>query len=122
MTLDDRVKSVQRKVYLKKGRFELAPFITLSVNDPYYTKVGTAVRGAFYLADTLALAGRVSLMQVLPEDDVRIAKRTFQSRIFYSVPQWSAMGTWSGARSTARWPSSTPSSTSTPTCWAAWAW
>jgi len=31
-------------------------------------------------------------MQVLPEDDVRIAKRTFQSRIFYSVPQWSAMG------------------------------
>ncbi|HLM46476.1 MAG TPA: outer membrane beta-barrel domain-containing protein, partial [Myxococcaceae bacterium] len=31
VTLDDRVKSVQRKVYLKKGRFELAPLITLSV-------------------------------------------------------------------------------------------
>lgn len=92
VTLDDRVKSVQRKVYLKKNRFELAPFVTLSVNDPYYTKVGTAVRGAYYLADTLAIAARVSLMQVLPEDDVRIAKRTFQSRIFYSVPQWSAMG------------------------------
>ena len=92
VTLDDRVKSVQRKVYLKKNRFELAPFITLSVNDPYYTKIGTAVRGAYYLADTLAVAARVSLMQVLPEDDVRIAQRTFQSRIFYSVPQWSAMG------------------------------
>ncbi|QRO00526.1 outer membrane beta-barrel domain-containing protein [Archangium violaceum] len=92
VTLDDRVKSVQRKVYLKKNRFELAPFITLSVNDPYYTKVGAAVRGAYYLADTLALAGRVSVMQVLPEDDVRIAKSTFASRIFYSVPQWSAMG------------------------------
>ncbi|WP_257458697.1 outer membrane beta-barrel domain-containing protein [Archangium lipolyticum] len=92
VTLDDRVKSVQRKVYLKKNRFELAPFITLSVNDPYYTKVGAAVRGAYYLADTLALAGRVSVMQVLPEDDVRIAKSTFGSRIFYSVPQWSAMG------------------------------
>ncbi|ATB27344.1 outer membrane beta-barrel domain-containing protein [Melittangium boletus] len=92
VTLDDRVKSVQRKVYLKKHRFELAPFITLSVNDPYYTKVGTAVRGAYYLADTLALSARVSIMQVLPEDDVRIAKRAFQSRIYYSVPQWSAMG------------------------------
>ena len=92
VTLDDRVKSIQRKVYLKKHRFELAPFITLSVNDPYYTKLGTAVRGAYYLADTLALSARVSLMQVLPTDDVRIAKRTFQSRIFYSVPQWSAMG------------------------------
>jgi outer membrane beta-barrel protein len=91
VTLDDRVKSVQRKVYLKKNRFELAPFITLSVNDPYYTKVGAAVRGAYYLADTLALAGRVSVMQVLPEDDVRIAKSTFNGRIFYSVPQWAAM-------------------------------
>lgn len=92
VTLDDRVKSVQRKVYLKKNRFELAPSITLSVNDPYYTKLGTSVRGAYYLADTLALAVRGSLMQVLPTDDVRIAKATFQSRIFYSVPQWSVMG------------------------------
>lgn len=92
VTLDDRVKSVQRKVYLKKGRFEVTPLVTLSVNDPYYTKLGAAVRGAYYLADTLAVSGRFSAMQVLPEDDVRIAKRTFQSRIFYSVPQWSAMG------------------------------
>ncbi len=92
VTLDDRVKSVQRKVYLKKNRFELAPFVTLSVNDPYYTKLGTSVRGAYYLADTLALAARVSVMQVLPADDVRIAKATFQSRIFYSIPEWSAMG------------------------------
>jgi outer membrane beta-barrel protein len=92
VTLDDRVKSVQRKVYLKRGRFEVTPLVTLSVNDPYYTKLGAAVRGAYYLADTLAVAARVSAMQVLPEDDVRIAKRTFQSRIFYSVPQWSAMG------------------------------
>jgi outer membrane beta-barrel protein len=92
VTLDDRVKSVQRKVYLKKGRFELAPFVTVSLNDPYYSKVGAAVRGAYFLADTLAIAARVSAMQVVPSDDVRIAKRTFQSRIFYSVPQWSAMG------------------------------
>ncbi|AKJ05662.1 outer membrane beta-barrel protein [Archangium gephyra] len=92
VTLDDRVKSVQRKVYLKKGRFEVAPSVTLSVNDPYYTKFGAGLRGAFYLADTLAVAGRFSIMQVLPEDDVRIAKRTFDSRIFFSVPQWAAMG------------------------------
>jgi outer membrane beta-barrel protein len=92
VTLDDRVKSVQRKVYLKKGRFELAPFVTLSVNDPYYSKVGASVRGAYFLADTLAVAARVSVMEVVSSDDVRIAKRTFQSRIFHSVPQWSAMG------------------------------
>jgi outer membrane beta-barrel protein len=90
-TQEDRVKSVQRKLYLKKGRVELAPYVSASVNDPYYSKFGVALRAAYYLADTLALSARFSLMQVVPTDDVRTAKKTFQSRIFFSVPIWSAM-------------------------------
>ena len=92
VTAEDRVKSVQRKVYLKKHRFELAPFFTASVNDPYYTKLGVAVRGAYYLSDTLAVSARASALRVVASDDVRTAKRTFQGRIFYSVPIWSATG------------------------------
>lgn len=92
ITQEDRVKSVQRKLYLKRYRFELAPYLGASINDPYYMKLNVAVRGAYYLADTLALSGRLSLLQVMPSEDVRTAKRTFQSRIFYSVPVWSAMG------------------------------
>jgi outer membrane beta-barrel protein len=91
ITQDDRVKSVQRKVYLKQGRFELTPLVSFSINDPYYSKLGAAVRGAYYFADTLAVSARFSAMQVLPSDDVRTAKRAFQSRIFHSVPQWSAL-------------------------------
>lgn len=92
ITQEDRVKSVQRKVYLKKGRFELTPQVSVSINDPYYSKLGASVRGAYYLADTVAVAVRGSVMQVLPSDDVRTAKRAFQSRIFHSVPNWAAMG------------------------------
>ena len=92
ITQEDRVKSVQRKVYLKKGRFELTPLISISVNDPFYSKVGASLRGAWYLADTLAIAARASLIQVVPSDDVRTAKRTFNSKIYNSVPEWSAMG------------------------------
>ena len=91
ITQEDRVKSVQRKVYLKKGRFELTPMVSFSITDPYYSKLGASVHGAYYLADTLSVALRLSAMQVLPSDDVRTAKRTFGARIFYSVPQWSAM-------------------------------
>jgi outer membrane beta-barrel protein len=91
ITNEDRVKSVQRKVYLKKGRFELTPLVSVSINDPYYSKFGASVRGAYYFADTLAIAARGSVMQVLPSDDVRTAKRAFQSRIYHSVPQWSGM-------------------------------
>lgn len=92
ITQEDRVKSVQRKVYRKKGRFELTPLVSVSVNDPFYSKVGASLRGAWYLADTLAIAGRASVMQVVPSDDVRTAKRTFNSKIYNSVPEWSAMG------------------------------
>lgn len=88
---DDRVKSVQRKVYLKAHRFELAPYVSVSVNDSYYTKFGGALRASYYFADTLGIGVRFGMYQVLPTDDVRLAKRTFQSRIFYSVPQWSAV-------------------------------
>lgn len=92
ITQEDRVKSVQRKLYVKRGRFELAPYFTYNINDPYYSRFGGALRAAFYPADTLAFSARFSLIQTLPTDDVRIAKRNLQSRIFYSVPIWSAMG------------------------------
>ncbi len=91
-TQDDRVKSVQRKLYLKRGRFELAPSFIINVNDAYYTKLGGAIRLAFYPADSLAISARFSLMQTLPTDDVRTAKRNLNSRIFFSVPIWSVMG------------------------------
>jgi outer membrane beta-barrel protein len=91
ITQDDRVKSVQRKLYMKRGRFELAPYVMININDPYYTKWGGAVRGAFYPADTLAFSVRFDLMQTLPTDDVRIAKKNLQSRIFFSVPIWAVL-------------------------------
>lgn len=94
---DDRVKSIQRKVFLKTHRFELLPTIFVSVNDPYYSKWGGAVRGSFFLSDTVAIGAHVSFYELLPTDDVRTAKANFQSRIFYSQPKWSALGTveWS---------------------------
>ena len=91
VTQEDRVKSVQRKLYVKRGRFELAPSIVINVNDPYYTKIGGSLRGAFHLADNLAFAARFTLMQTSKTDDVRVAKKNLQSKIFYSVPYWSTM-------------------------------
>lgn len=91
ITRADRVRSIQRKIYLKKGRFELMPHLLYSVNDPYYSKAGVGLSANYFLADTLAVGLRGAWMAVLPSEDVRLAKRTFQSRIYYSVPQWAAM-------------------------------
>jgi outer membrane beta-barrel protein len=92
ITAEDRVKSVQRKLYLKRGRFELAPFVTASVNDPYYTKFGLTVRGSYFLADTLAISARFAALQVLPTEDVDTARDNFNSKIFYSQPFYSLLG------------------------------
>ncbi len=91
ITQEDRVKSVQRKLYLKRGRFELAPYMMVTVNDPYYMKFGGAIRAAFYPADALAFSVRASYMAVIPSDDVRAAKFAFQAKIFFSDPKWSVM-------------------------------
>jgi outer membrane beta-barrel protein len=91
VTVEDRVKSVQRKLYLKKHRFELAAFGTTAVNDPYFRKYGVTLRPAWYLADTLAISLRLSAMRLDRTDDVPLAKRTFQSQLFYSIPRWGAV-------------------------------
>ncbi len=92
LTQDDLVKSIQRKVFLKRHRFELAASLFISVNDPYYSKWGISLRGTYFLADTLGISAHGSWYQVNPTDNVTIAKRNFQSRIYYSVPQWSLLG------------------------------
>jgi outer membrane beta-barrel protein len=90
--LEDRVKSVQKKVYLKKNRFEISPMVGISVNDPYYSKLTVTGFAAYYLADTLALAARGSWIQVVKTDDVRTAQHAFSSEIYHSDPQWSVTG------------------------------
>lgn len=91
ITHEDRVNSKQRKLYIKRGRVELAPYFVFNINDPYYTRLGGAVRAAFYPADSLAFAVRFSYLTTLPTDDVRIARSTLLSRIFFSVPKWTLM-------------------------------
>jgi outer membrane beta-barrel protein len=91
ITQEDRVKSVQKKLYLKRYRLEIAPYFMVSLNDPYYTKLGGTARVAFYLSDSVALSVRGSLMSVLPTADVRVAKRVFASIVYRSIPIWWAI-------------------------------
>lgn len=90
VTQEDRVKSVQRKVFLKRGRFELAPSFAFSVNDPFYTKSGVNLRAGYFLGETLALAVRGGLWRTLINEEARSAKFTFGSQILPSRPLWSA--------------------------------
>jgi outer membrane beta-barrel protein len=56
--LSDRIKSVQRKVFMKKGRVEIFPHFALDLNDPFFQHfiVGGAV--GFHVVDSMSLEVR----------------------------------------------------------------
>jgi outer membrane beta-barrel protein len=58
VALGDKVKAVQRKGFLKRGRFEVAPIFALTVNDAFYQKFGGGLRLAYNIHDSFALAVR----------------------------------------------------------------
>lgn len=97
VALGDRVKAVQRKGFLKRGRFEVAPVLALSVNDAFYQKIGGGLRLAYSLQDSFAIAARGSYYTPFRTDNVREGKQAFQSQLLTSQLYGQAMldGVWS---------------------------
>jgi outer membrane beta-barrel protein len=97
VALGDRVKAVQRKGFLKRGRFEIAPILALSVNDAFYQKIGGGLRLAYSFQDSFALAVRGSYYTPFRTDNVRAGKLAFQSQLLTSQLYSQVMmdGVWS---------------------------
>ncbi len=90
VTEDDRVKAVQRKHFLKKGRLEVVPSFAMSLNDAFYTKVGGGIAANYHFADSLALSLHYDKFGIAQSDNVRIAKRELKSLLLSSKLDWTA--------------------------------
>jgi outer membrane beta-barrel protein len=55
LTLQDRIKAVSRKTFLKAGRFELQPNVMMTVNDSFFRSFALSGRLAWHLNDAFAL-------------------------------------------------------------------
>jgi outer membrane beta-barrel protein len=97
VALGDKVKAVQRKGFLKRGRFEVAPLFAATVNDAFFEKFGGGLRLAYSLQDSFALALRGSYFTPYRTDNVRTGKLAFQSQLLASQLHGSVMldGVWS---------------------------
>jgi outer membrane beta-barrel protein len=97
VALGDKVKAVQRKGFMKKGRFELAPVFSATVNDAFYQKLGYGGRVAYNLHDAFAVAARYTRYERLRTDNVREGKLAFQSQLVAADIEQQAMldGVWS---------------------------
>ncbi|HCF61669.1 MAG TPA: outer membrane beta-barrel domain-containing protein [Myxococcales bacterium] len=81
ITAEDRVKSVQRRGFLKRGRFDLTPMAFVQLNDAYYPKFGPGARASYHLHESFGLGLRFLQYNLVPSDNVRLAKRQLQSRL-----------------------------------------
>jgi outer membrane beta-barrel protein len=97
VALGDRVKAVQRKGVLKRGRFEVAPLLSLSVNDAFFQKVGGGLRLAYSIQDSFAVAARGSYYTPMRTDNGRVGRLAFESQLLTSQLYGQAMldGVWS---------------------------
>jgi outer membrane beta-barrel protein len=97
VALGDKVKAVQRKGFLKRGRFEIAPMFAATVNDAFYEKFGGGLRIAYSLQDSFALALRGNYFTPYRTDNVRVGKLALQSQLLSSQLNGQAMldGVWS---------------------------
>ena len=89
LTADDRVKSVQPRGFLKQGRFELMPLVFVTINDSYFPKYGPGLRLAYHVHESLGIALRANQYNVIPNDNVRLAKRQLRSQLPDVQPEWS---------------------------------
>ena len=88
--LGDRVKAVQRKHFLKRGRLEAVPSFALSLNDAFNSKVGAGLAVNYHLADSIALSAHYDQFYRAQSDNVRIAKRELRSLLLASAIDWTA--------------------------------
>lgn len=97
VALGDKVKAVQRKGFIKRGRFEATPMLSVSLNDAFYQKFGGGLRLAYNLHDAFAVAVRGAYYEPYRTDNVREGKLAFQSQLLDSQLYGVAMldGIWS---------------------------
>ena len=103
--LEDRVKAVQRKGFLKRGRLMLTAFAAPTFNDAFYQKYGLGGRLAYNLQDSFAVAVSGTYYLVSRTDYVKQGVRALNSQLLQSQPSSSAMleGVWSPVYGKAAW-------------------
>ncbi len=85
--LVDRIKSVQRKTFLKKKRVEIFPFFAMDLNDPFYQHFLAGASLSFHLVDSFALELKGgAVVGTINQDAVKLV-RVNEGAICENCPQ-----------------------------------
>ena len=101
----DRVKAVQRKGFLKRHRWELGLEVPVSLNDPFFEKVGVGGKVAYNIDESFALAVRGTYYWSIRTGAVREGNLAFESQLLSSQLLGQVMldGIWSPVYGKVAW-------------------
>jgi outer membrane beta-barrel protein len=105
VALNDRVKAVQRKGFLKRHRFELGVIAPATVNDAFYEKLGVGGKLGYNLEDSFGVQLRGAWFTQLRSSHVREGAQAFQSQLLQSRVNGQLMldGVWSPVYGKVAW-------------------
>ena len=89
--LEDRVKAVQRKGFLKRNRVQLSVFGAPSLNDAFFEKIGVGAQLAYNIHDSFAVALRGTYWFSFKSQYVKEGAFAFQSQLLQSQLYWTTM-------------------------------
>ncbi|RLB56897.1 MAG: hypothetical protein DRI34_08480 [Deltaproteobacteria bacterium] len=75
----DRIKAIQRKPFIKKGRWDLSPLFVLSLNDAFYQKMGGGASIAYHVADSLGIELHAAFVGTIQTDMVTFFQQANQA-------------------------------------------
>ncbi len=86
--LSDRIKAVQRKVFLKKQRLELFPYFGFDLNDPFFTHLVLGGSLSYHLVDSLSIDARGGFVFASIEKNIVRIIRTEAGAILENPPEF----------------------------------
>ncbi|MBI4818071.1 MAG: outer membrane beta-barrel domain-containing protein [Deltaproteobacteria bacterium] len=86
-SFEDRIKSVQRKVFLKKSRFEIFPQFALDLNDPFYQHLLVGAAVGYHFADSLSFEARGGVAIASLKQSVIRLVRVEEGALFQNPPE-----------------------------------
>ncbi len=90
--LEDRIKAVQGRMFLKKGRVEIAPSFLLGLNDPFTQDMGGQLNLEYFIAESLGINVNFGYVtDITADNSTFVTPKTFLEKNELAVPEMGKM-------------------------------
>jgi len=90
--LEDRIKAVQGRMFLKKGRFEVAPSFIFGLNDPFSQTMGGELNLEYFIAESFGLNLNFGYgSDITSNNSTFVTPKTFLEKNELAVPEMGNM-------------------------------